>query len=330
MRGAHRARDWRCRSRRSARRRRASRLNCSRPGHRAHRAPGLRRRARASRRRWRPRPQPPARWRRCARPPSASATGRAAERARAGGSGCAKPCGADRRCARRAALKSAAARTPKVDHARRCRAAPQRRELIVRVDDRGRRIGARPATISPSARATPSRRAEALEVLGAGVGDHARRSGRASATSRATSPGAVGAHLDDRERDARRSRRSSVSGTPMWLLRLPRVARHSPGLRQDRGGHLLGGGLAVAAGDADHRARELRAPGARGALERRLRIAHHDLRQRASAARRSPRRRPRPRPAAARHELVAVEVRARAARRTAPRPRACASRSRRR
>ena len=52
------------------------------------------------------------------------------------------------------------------------------------------------------------------------------------------------------------------------------------GLREDRGDHLLGGGLAVAAGHADQRAGELLAPGARGALERRLRVRHHDLRQR--------------------------------------------------
>ena len=52
----------------------------------------------------------------------------------------------------------------------------------------------------------------------------------------------------------------------MWLLRLPRVARHRARLRENRGGHLLGGGLAVAAGDADQRDGELLAPAACRAL----------------------------------------------------------------
>ena len=85
---------------------------------------------------------------------------------------------------------------------------------------------ARPATVSPSARATPSRlpnpsrcSAPAL-VMSPTVG-------RATLTSSATSP----ARLAPISITAKRwpgSSRSSVSGTPMWLLRLPRVARQLP------------------------------------------------------------------------------------------------------
>ena len=62
-------------------------------------------------------------------------------------------------------------------------------------------------------------------------------------------------------------RRSSVSGTPMWLLRLPSVAKRAvaePGA-QDRRDHLRHRGLAVAAGHRDQRQVEARAPGARPA-----------------------------------------------------------------
>jgi len=84
----------------------------------------------------------------------------------------------------------------------------------------------RPATISPSARATASRlpkpsrcSAPALVIM--------PMVGRAMPTRAATSP----ARLAPTSTTAKRcegARRSSVSGTPMWLLRLPRVARQLP------------------------------------------------------------------------------------------------------
>ena len=57
--------------------------------------------------------------------------------------------------------------------------------------------------------------------------------------------------------------RSSVSGTPMWLLKLPAVAKRAvaePGA-QDRRDHLRHRRLAVAAGHRDQRQAEARAPG---------------------------------------------------------------------
>ena len=52
-------------------------------------------------------------------------------------------------------------------------------------------------------------------------------------------------------------RRSRVSGTPMWLFRLPAVAKAAVAEAgaQDRGDHLRHRGLAVAAGDGDQRQR---------------------------------------------------------------------------
>jgi hypothetical protein len=69
-------------------------------------------------------------------------------------------------------------------------------------------------------------------------------------------------------------RRSSVSGTPMWLFRLPSVAKAaSPSqARSDRSDELRHRGLAVAAGDGDQRQREARAPAAGQRLQRGQRV----------------------------------------------------------
>ena len=52
-----------------------------------------------------------------------------------------------------------------------------------------------------------------------------------------------------------------------------------PGLCKDLRRHLLRGGLAIAAGNADHRDREGCTPALRGLLQRYLRIIDHDLRK---------------------------------------------------
>ena len=71
----------------------------------------------------------------------------------------------------------------------------------------------------------------------------------------------------------------SVSGTPMSLLRLPRVAQPGPVARQDRGDHLLDRGLAVAAGDGDHRDVELPAPECRQLPKRQTGVGDLHVRQ---------------------------------------------------
>ena len=85
----------------------------------------------------------------------------------------------------------------------------------------------------------------------------APRSGARGAPGRRSRPG--GSCRVRHRRAVRASRsRSSVSGTPMSLLRLPRVARRAPrrSARAGCGEHLLDRGLAVAAGHRDQRQRE--------------------------------------------------------------------------
>ncbi len=62
------------------------------------------------------------------------------------------------------------------------------------------------------------------------------------------------------------------------MFRLPRVARQAPACDEDRRDHFLDGRLAVAAGDADERDRDVSAPLVRGLLQRLLRVRHDDLR----------------------------------------------------
>ena len=162
-------------------------------------------------------------------------------------------------------------------HARRRRAAPQAHELIVRVDDGGRRGGEPCDHLALGARHALER-AEALQVLGARVGDQA--DGRArQGHERRDLAGAVGAHLDDGEAVPGRQAHEGQRHADV-VVEVAARGQALPRLRQDRGGHLLRGGLAVAAGDPDERAGKVRAPAARGALERRLRVGDHDLRQR--------------------------------------------------
>ena len=191
------------------------------------------------------------------------------------------------------------------DHARQRRAAPQARERIVRIDDGGRRIAQARDHLAFRARHALER-AEALEVLGARVGDEAHARAR-ERHQRGHLAGAVGAHLDHREavrgRQAQqRQRHADV------VVQVAARGERLAGLRQDRRRHLLGGGLAVAAGHADQRAAEVRAPGARGLLERRLRVAHHDLRQR-HRLRRAHHRAGGPGGVRRGHEIIAVELR---------------------
>ena len=89
---------------------------------------------------------------------------------------------------------------------------------------------------------------------------------------------------------------SSVSGTPTSLLRLPRVANAASlptCAAQDRGDHLLDGGLAVAAGDGDQRQPEAGAPAGGDPAERLAAVRHQQCRRARpsrSSARPPPRR----------------------------------------
>jgi hypothetical protein len=120
--------------------------------------------------------------------------------------------------------------------------------------------------------------AEAFEVLGAGVGDHAdcRARDRASSGDLAR----WFAPISMTAASCSASSRSSVSGTPMWLLRLPRVARHGPACDAGSPRHLLHGGLAVAAGDADDGNREAVRSPACARRDSATRVGHLDQRQR--------------------------------------------------
>ena len=194
-------------------------------------------------------------------PPRRSSIAADALRGGAAGSACGSP-PAPTAVRTSLALKSAALAQAEADHARPREAAPQRRERIVGVDHGGRRRGRAPATISPSARATPSRlpkpsrcSAPALVIM--------PTDGRASSRQRRHFPGAIGAHLDDREamlgREAQqRQRHADV------IVEVAARRQAVAGLAENGRGHLLGRGLAVAAGDTHQRpakvARARRAP----------------------------------------------------------------------
>ena len=83
------------------------------------------------------------------------------------------------------------------DHACARHAAPQLRELIIRVDHRGRRRSQACDHLALGARHALEA-AETFEVLGSGVGDHADR-GTRDAHQRGNFAGVVGTHLHYRE-----------------------------------------------------------------------------------------------------------------------------------
>ena len=60
---------------------------------------------------------------------------------------------------------------------------------------------------------------------------------------------AAGAHLDDEVRASSGVARSTVSGTPISLLRLPAVATVGPAAAEHLGEVVLGAGLALGAGE---------------------------------------------------------------------------------
>jgi len=114
-------------------------------------------------------------------------------------------------------------------------------------------------------------------VLGSGIGDHAD-GGASDGDQGGDLAGPVGAHFHHgkamrRRQPQQRQRHADV------VVEIAAGGQTVTGLPEDRGRHLLGGGLAVAARHAHQWAAKVRAPVARGALERRLGIGHDDLRQ---------------------------------------------------
>ena len=201
------------------------------------------------------------------------------------------------------------------DRRARARRAPSSSARRVRAREQRRR---RPAARAPSdafSRAIASTRAEVLEVRAARVRDHrgvrARRAPRAARSRRdGSSP------ISTTAARCSGARRSSVSGTPQWLLRLPSVLERRPRGREHRGHQVLGRGLAGAAGDPDQQARPARAvTAARARWSAARHVVDHD--QRAGLAS------PRPRRSASRAQSAAAAPRANACARNAW-PSACA------
>jgi hypothetical protein len=112
-------------------------------------------------------------------------------------------------------------------------------------------------------------------VRGRHVGDRADR-GAGDARQRVDLPGVVHAELDH-QRLVARLEPEDRQREPDVVVQVPRRAPHAParGLEHARA-QLLGGGLAVRAGDRDDGPRELRAPCTRQGSERRHGVADHD------------------------------------------------------
>jgi hypothetical protein len=162
------------------------------------------------------------------------------------------------------------------DHPRFREPAPEIGELIVRVHDRR---ALRRQTFDGLAFRTrhPFDAAEAFEVLGAGVGDDSDRR-PCDAHELGDLACMVRAHLDDREAVLRVEPQQSHWNADV-IVEIAARRKGRPGAREDGGDHLLDGGLAVAARDADERAGVVRAPAHGRARQGRLRVVHDDLRE---------------------------------------------------
>ena len=114
-------------------------------------------------------------------------------------------------------------------------------------------------------------------MFGARIGDDADGR-RGKGGERGELPGVVGAHLDDRValvvfESQQRQRQADV------VVEVAAGGERGGELAQDRGDHLLAGGLAVAACDADDRAGVARAACGRRTLQGDERIRDQDHRQ---------------------------------------------------
>ena len=239
-------------------------------------------------------------------------------------------------------------------HARRpCRARTRRRRRSARSRPNQTTRPAKRSPIrrtrgsSPLSTAVPPR-AEALEDLGLGVGDRVERGeelevhrrhlrdhrhvGLARASRARGSRPAPTSPARARRRVCSGRRRSSVSGRPYWLLRLPSV--FSTGPRVASSAAVISLVVVLPTEPVMPTTRDAR----RGAARSRARSARargvsahaHDRQPGRRSAARSITSGPRAARGRGGDEVVAVEARARGSRRTARRARSCASRSRRR
>ena len=167
------------------------------------------------------------------------------------------------------------ARDAERDDARRGRGiAPIIRIRVVGVDDGGG-LSLEPRHHLALAARHAVEISEALEVLGARVGDEA--DGRArEAHELGDIADAVRAHLD--HRTAMRGLETHQRHRHADVIVEIAVGRHARAAAcENRGGHLLGGGLAVAAAHADDGNRERGAPSGGQLLQRGQRVGHDDL-----------------------------------------------------
>ncbi len=115
-------------------------------------------------------------------------------------------------------------------------------------------------------------------MLSAGVGDHSNGRAR-DAHERGNLAPAVCAHLDDGKLIGGLETQQSQRHADV-IVQVAPGGQAGTRLREDGRGHLLRGGLAVAAGDADDRDGELIPPRVTECLESQLRVGYDNLRQR--------------------------------------------------
>ena len=154
---------------------------------------------------------------------------------------------------------------------------PEGRESIVCVDHGGV-VGAERGEHLALALRDAFKAAEAFEVGRAGI-DHQPDARPRDRRKMGDLAEVVGAHLDHGIamrgfEAAQRQRHADV------VVQVAARDETRAGAAEDRARHLLDRRLAVAARDADDRASEIAAPGAREGRERRQRVAHDHLRQR--------------------------------------------------
>ena len=156
------------------------------------------------------------------------------------------------------AVKSAPGSRPKVEHTRGGHVFPQQRKRIIVIDDCGG-IGSQARNHLAFGTRDAFQAAEALQVLGAGIGDDADR-GTTDAHQRLDFTGAVGSHLHHCEA-VLAAYPEQRQGHADVIVEIAAGAQARAGLGQDAGNHFLDRGLAIAAGNANDWNGKALAPG---------------------------------------------------------------------
>ena len=166
-------------------------------------------------------------------------------------------------------------------HARARHAAPQRGIVIVGINDRDARRVQAGHHLTFSARHTLEA-AEAFEMFCAGIGDHTD-AGSGDLHQRGHFAGVIGADLDDGAQ-LRIAQPQQGERHAQMIVEVAARRQTLAALRQNRAQHFFGGGLAIAAGDTNHRTAKRSSPGAARPAQCLRHIGHHNLRQRRSNA----------------------------------------------